>query len=48
MSQGPEASEGPRVVNLTDRDFEEFLRSHRAVVDFWAPGAPLLSDLPYN
>ena len=37
-SQGPEAGEGPRVADLTDRDFEEFLRSHRAVVvDFWAP-----------
>ncbi len=44
---------GPRVIDLNDANFDQFLRSHRAVVvDFWAPWcapcflvSPIIDDL---
>lgn len=44
---------GPRVVDLNDSNFDEFIRTHRAVVvDFWAPWcapcflvSPIIDDL---
>ena len=55
-SQGKEKEgdgEGPRVVDLNDSNFDEFIRTHRAVVvDFWAPWcapcflvSPIIDDL---